>query len=257
MPNYLDILGSIRTTISNFVNGLVNRMEIHEYPKKDDERVSGWVSQLFEDALAFRKHSFEQTKDGRFGYSDPVRFWQQMAAIASGNHYAAFGTRKVKTDGTDGDIWKAEMIDDETSDQMRVRTAHLTAGWHEVQVMPNTDYIDDVLREERKQTGWGKFVRRSIKNAQQYGFAWAQSYLDKSENPEGIANERVLPVGSVFLSPYATSKAKRDGCWYAVIAENVTGQWVRENLPDFNLSQAGSESHTSERSRNIDRKSVV
>lgn len=227
----------VRKKFGDFMTWGTGGVAEGQYPKRGDDRVGGWVNSLFDDAVKWRQQYFNATKDARFGYSDTIVWGRKLSAIESGNHWAAWGSRRLDPEK---DAWMAELVDDETSDQMRVRSAHLNGSWHDIYVLPNVQNIDDILKQERKKSGWGDFVLSYTKNAQKYGYAWARSFLDRSEYSEGIANERVCRYGGVFLSPKARGKKKNQGCWYIIEARMETGQWVRENFPKFKLNEVGN-----------------
>lgn len=238
MALYHSILDNIRTKVNGFLSRITDT-RIDGVPKQGDELVGTYIDQLFDDAEKYRNNSFKNTGSLRKGFADFMEWGKALLKMEAGQHWEVFGTRKKAADDNNPN-WMAEVVDDGIQDQISVRNSHLTGSWHEIQVMPNIQNINEILNQERKKTGWGKLIRKASKMFQIYGDGWVESFFDRSEYPEGVASERVLEYGSLLLNPYATGVKKNEGGRYAIIAEMVTGQQVEEDFPKFDIENAAT-----------------
>ena len=148
-------------------------------------------------------------------------------------HWDVWGHRN-QLSGTE---WQAELVDNETSNQIRVRKSYMTANFHDVTISPNIAYINNIFEQERKATDWGKNIIMGLHKSLVEGTVIYKSILDKTEDPDGRASEIVCDNASCFPSPYATSLKKNEGCWYFIYATMQTRQHVKEAYPDLDMDK--------------------
>ena len=224
------------------------RRKAEQLPEeRNREDLSQFIDKMWEDAKRYYDEAFAASASTRtFGtarYTTPKEFWRACDMLAAGNHWEVWGRRN----GDPGTKWKQELVDNEIGDQLRVRTATLTAAYHDIKVSPNIRFINDVLDQERKATAWAANVRSMVKRMTHYGHVWVESFIDRSLDPRGNASERICDPGSVLLNPFAKSISPNDGCWYLTHLENVNDKWIDANkhlfVKSFDLSKVmqGSE----------------
>ena len=138
------------------------------------------------------------------------------------------------------------MVDGEAQDQIRARNAFLNANWHDVTITPNLKGVNEIFDSERKDTDWGRNVRQWTRHMQNFGWVWVKSYLDKSRIH--TASQRRKPAAlSFYWTPECMTIKKKDGCWYVVHGEKITGQWIKENRPNFKIEEISADDNKSPR----------
>lgn len=210
-------------------------------PKSGEEIVGKYVGQLWEDGKKYLENAFAPLKDGkgiRFGFNTPEDFWDACQKLENGQHYEVFPARNQGV----GNSWKQELVDNEIQKQIRAKKNHITSNWHEITISPNIAYLNEIITQGHKATGWSEQVRQWVAYAQTYGNTWIRSILDKTENPKGEPNRVTCQPGAVLLTPESKSIKKIDGCWYAVHGQRVNNQWVKKNYPKIDLT--GSQGST-------------
>lgn len=240
-----DIWSDVRKRVGAYINPWTDEYEAKTPPKsafsKDgrlDEKQADDVAQyaegLFTDAKSFFEMEFKRTKDFRFNTGEANVYWKQNRMLEAGDHWGVFGHRNTG----DKEAWKQELVDPLTGYNLRTRVAYLTANWHEIQASPNIADLDPILHQERKATCWTDRVTEIAKYMGIFGEAWTINYLDKGQPYGGLATEYLCRPGSLLLNPGARGKERSEQCWYAVHVDMVSGQWIADTFPKFNISDA-------------------
>lgn len=229
-------LRSIFQTVAEKVKYFINREDevLTYFSPKEPDKVSAWAWELYNDALSYREDEFRRTIGRQFNFSNLDQWYRALELIYNGDHWSVWGTRRrdpIK------DTWKAEEVDDEVTDQMRVRLAHILAQWRQITITPNVNNSEELLDHENRITGWDKMLTELILRTQVYGEAWVRSFLDTSTYFYPVANEKVCRIGSILLSPYATGIESSEGCSYIIEASMVTGQQIKADFPDIDLGE--------------------
>ena len=240
----IDIWSDVKKRVQGYINPWKDEYEgkipvsgfssdgVMDEKKADD--VAHYAEGLFTDAKNYFESEFERTKSYRFNTGKAGTYWDNNLKIEAGMPWDVWGHRK----DTGRNKWKEELSDPITSYNLRARIAYLTANWHDVQISPNVQDMNDVLLQERKATRWGERITDIVKHMGIFGEAWTISFLDKDHPYGGIATEFLCRPGSVLLTPFATGKFKDEGCWCAIHADMVSGQWVEETFPKFDMKQS-------------------
>lgn len=237
MAVYSDIIKGIKSTVAKVLNPDTGAREDVIPNGKDPVKVGDFVTNTWAESKKWYENQFNKTKDVRFlTFSTPQEFWSNALKLESGNHWDVYGHRNTDSD----DDWKQEVVDPAIGDQIRARSAYLSANWHDVSIQPNVKGINDILDQERKATSWSKMTRRSVKNMGIFGDVWVKSLLDKSLDSRGVASEVVCRPGSVLMNPFAWGKQKSEGCWYIQHGQMVNEYYVRDAFPDFDLNSVST-----------------
>jgi hypothetical protein len=207
---------------------------VGKIPKKNSDEVADYVRSIYDDGLKYYEFAFAQSKPVRWIKTSPKEFLRDCARLENSDDYMVFGWR-------DKAAGQTEWVDGELQDQIRARNAFLNANWHDVTIQPNLKGINEIFDRERKLTNWGANVRMWTRYMQVFGDVWVRSYLDKSKDPYGRATEKILRPLSFVWTPECLTINKEDGCWYAVHAERVSGQWIKDNYPDLVLDSTASD----------------
>jgi hypothetical protein len=177
----------------------------------DSVKLSTFIEQLFDDAKKWREQKFVN----RHGQTDPIVFWQRCHLLETGQHWEVWGRRVVDVEK---DGWKSELIDDEISNQIRVKTAYLTANYHSFDVLPNIANINEIIFQDQQKTGWSRNIIETTKRMCTFGSAISKSIMDYDADPMGIATEVLCDNATILLSPGAMGIKRKDGCWYVIHA---------------------------------------
>lgn len=229
--------GFMRKTYEKVVQMITGEV-LYEIPKASREKdkqedISQYVVNLWEEARQFRNSAFEKTKETRFNIGEPIRWFEDLARLESGNHWQVWGRRA--DDGNNR--WKQEEVDDEIGNQIRVRAAHINSNWHDISISPNIANITEILDQERRASGWGQSIRGWQKRASIYGDGWLKTILDKTTNPDGVVKEVICENGSIFIAPYATGIEKLDGNWFIQHVTMVNDKQVEADFPDLDINE--------------------
>jgi len=227
-----DIVRQVRDTItqttrnmtawydSNFYGG---KGEIPGDSKAEEGDVLNFVIALWRESEEWKKKSF----GGRMSYWNPYEWFKFARRLEEGMHWDVWGRRNQG----ENDKWKQELRDPEIEDQVRLKKAHLTSNWHDIDVMPNIRGMQDILDQERQRTKWGERIIAFVHRGLTEGMAVFHSVLDRTRYVDGVASEILLDNESLFPTPFSMSKEKLDGCWYLAISTFVPEQQIFEMYP--------------------------
>ena len=200
-----------------------------ESSNNDKDLVVQFVRGLYDDAKNYRDSDFRASQSLRTtipGASNQDTYYDACEKLEANRLWDVVGTRRET-----GEEWKQERVDGEIQRQMRVRTNYLTSNWHDIEIMPNIEHINDIFDEERKKNGWSHFTKTWVKSTQKYGTSTAYLILDKTVEPN-IIRPLVCKRGSIYWSPGSTDKSKLGGCWYVLKLDKVTDKTIEENYSD-------------------------
>jgi hypothetical protein len=198
---------NIRQRVSQMFTTQADEMGIPKESAKADVKVA-YVKSLYEDSLKWRKKSLEL----RFnGYDDPINLWRAARKLANGQHWDVWGHR-VDTNTVN---WKHEITRPIIEQQLGVRKTYLTSNVHDVVLFPNVANLNEVARQERDNTQWGKFITELNGRALVDGTSVGKEILDKSKYDDGLAKSVICDIESIFPTPYSTSFESTDGCFSA------------------------------------------
>jgi len=214
-----DMIGNITTTVTGWYASIFGTYSM-EVPKEGESTVGDFVTSIWQESQDWRKKSF----DGRLNYFDPVLFWKDCRLLEEGLHWEVWGRRNTGDD----DKWKHEIVDDEISNQVRVRKSYLTANWHDVTVVPNIKDSTAILDQERENTDWGDLIIQVTQRGLTEGMAVVHTVFDRTEDVDGLVKEKLIDNESLFPTPFSTGIRKCDGCWYLAVGELMTEQMIRE-----------------------------
>jgi hypothetical protein len=192
-------------------------------PAEGDSTVPNYVDALWKDSKDWRIRSF----DNRMEYNDPFEFWRDARRLETGLHWEVWGKRNAG----DEDKWKQEIVDDEISNQIRVRKSYLTANWHDISVLPNLKNFTTILDQERGKTKWGDKMIQTVHRGLNEGMACLKTILDRTVDPDGLANEILIDNAGIFPTPYSYGINKLDGTWYLIHAELQSVQQIKNEFP--------------------------
>lgn len=190
---------------------------------EDLTKLSTFIDQLFDDAKKWREKMYVN----RHGQKDPQRFWQECTLLEAGDHWQVWGRRIIDAEK---DGWKAELVQDEISNQIRVKTAYLTANYHSFEVLPNIANINEIVFQDQQKSRWVANLTETVKRMCTYGSAVAKSVMDYDTDPMGIATEVLCDNASILVSPGAYGIERTMGCWYII---HATVQPVWKVLQDY------------------------
>lgn len=218
-------LASVQEWLENFGgSGYADLREIPQPEKfdKDDypSKVKDFLFALFEESYQARSKSFglrlgSASGDGKdsatsTSISGPAQFWLNCRRLENGNHWDVWGSRYSKP----GDEWKAELVDDEIGNQVRVKKAHLLGAWHNLTVFPNIQNIDQILYWERVYTGYQNMLNTVLSQGLTEGTVFAETFYNTDIGRDGYIDELVLDNEGVLLTPGARGIEVKDGNWY-------------------------------------------
>ena len=131
---YQDLLARVKSIVPQ------DERQLPEIPD-DPDKLTQFIYELYEDARKYRESAFFN----RLDILDPVQFWTKCLQLESGDHWKVWGSRHKDPKL---DEWKAELTDEEIGNQIRIKTAYLTANWHKFDVLPNVGRINEVIHHE-------------------------------------------------------------------------------------------------------------
>jgi hypothetical protein len=204
-----DIFETLKGKVTRAMGDGSQANKVPEIPV-DRTKQSSFLDELYQDAKNFRNtHYFN-----RLGYTSFTDYLRDCYRLDAGDHWMVWGTRKKDAN----DDWKAELVENEISNQNRVIVAYLTANWHRFDVLPNIANINEIINQEQKKTYWDSTVTELVKRQVKYGSCILKSILDTTTDHRGVATETVCDNAGVFLSPFSKSIRRSDGCWYFIHA---------------------------------------
>ena len=207
---YANIIGKVKRLAANSTPFDERTTQLPIFPE-DLGKLSTFIDQLFDDAKKWREKMYVN----RHGQKDPQKFWQKCTLLESGDHWEVWGRRIVDAEK---DKWKAELVQDEISNQIRVKTAYLTANYHTFEVLPNIANVNEIVFQDQQKSRWVPNLTETVKRMCTYGSAVAKSVMDYDTDPQGIATEVLCDNSSILLSPGAYGIERTMGCWYIIHA---------------------------------------
>ncbi|MBE3139987.1 MAG: hypothetical protein IMZ53_05325, partial [Thermoplasmata archaeon] len=227
-----DTLQNLRQRVGKMFEGRAEEMDIPSEKTPKSERVE-YVKTLYNDSLKWRKKSLEK----RFkSYNDPVDLWRDARKLSNGQHWDVWGHRVEVGKQT----WMHEITRPIIEQQLGIRKTYLTSNVHDVVLFPNVANLNEIIRQERDDTEWGKFVTEIVGRALVDGTAVGKEILDKSEYTDGMSKSVVCDIESIFPTPYSTSFELSDGCWYLVDLTMQNVHQVSGDIEGFDETKVSS-----------------
>ena len=238
--DYNNVVIGVDKALKGIDEQITNETGVTPPPESDKDVVADYVQSLFKDSEQWRETSFANRYSyGTSDFSNPVDFFRACRQLESGLHWDVWG-RRNQDPATD---WKQELVDNEIGNQIRVRRSYLAANWHEISILPNIQNLDQILTQERHDTGWGDLVLSVVSRMLIEGTAITKTILDRSKRSEGLIREILIDNASAFPTPFATDFGLHEGCWYFIHATSQNEQWVKAEYPDFDLVDLASASY--------------
>jgi hypothetical protein len=200
-----EAVGNIRKRFSNLFAEDVDELDIPSEDKPEKVIVE-FVQELYDDSITWREKSLES----RFAdYDDPVDLWKDARKLANGKHWDVWGHRNDPSRQT----WMHEITRPVIEQQIGVRKTYLTSNVHDVVLFPNVANLNEIVRQERDNTDWSKFIVEIVGRALVDGTAVGKEILDRSEFTDGLSRSIVCDPESLLPTPYSTSLNATDGCF--------------------------------------------
>jgi len=194
--------------------GLPNKVTSIPIVPTEPDKSPAMLIEMVADAEQYRSQFYFNRlgyQDGSPRAIDPIIFWAYCHLLETGDHWRVWGTRIREKEK---DAWRAELIENEIGQQIRVKSTYLTANWHAFTVTPNVAHINEILQQDQKMTGWTGITVEIAKRMAKYGTTIVKSVMNFDIDPRGIATEIICDNAGVLVSPFTTGISKEKGCWY-------------------------------------------
>jgi hypothetical protein len=211
---------------------------VSSVPKENDESLSAYVKELWEDAEKFEEEHFQETQHLRRKAPDATvpfsaKSWRKAAqALAYGENWEHVWGHRTEA-------WMQERVDGEIPRKLAARKDHITANYHEFTISPNLVNVADIFDFERKRMGWKDWIEEFVQHAMIYGRAINEITIDYNIHPLGQVVNVVR--SDVRRTPGAKSFSASDGCNYVVFFETVTLEQIRNDFPDLDVSRLSTD----------------
>jgi len=206
----------------------------------DPQKTAEFVQALYDDGIRYETDHFAETAHMRpvFAYKDngiyailtPEEWRRACDALAAGNLYDVIGHRNQ----TPQTKWRSEVVEGIIPSNMGVRGSYISSNWHDVTITPNIQGVNEIFNQERmhEAVGWTDFVDAFREVAQRYGYADCEvQFVDDEDG--GHVCVRVIPPGTIAITPYSQWIDKKHGCWYVVVGDMINQKQLEEHYPEL------------------------
>ena len=232
----IDRFKSVKAAMLKFMGVKSQNDQMPEIPvaNDDEKKTAEFVQQLFDEGLRYESDHFGESSALRLSLgpsntlgSSPEGYRLACENLVAGNLWEVLGHRNQ----AEKDKWKSEVVEGLTQRNMRIRGSYISSTWHDITIVPNVQYINDIINEERGAVGWSKFIGEYRDVAQRYGSSLARVFFEDDEDG-GHVRMAVVKPGTCVRSPNSSSFAERDGCTYVVQGTMINQHQLRRYYPD-------------------------